>query len=244
VYINALPYPNEARFHEEKTEESFPEKISRWIARGDEGYREGLPYILLTHLFVAGGKTSESERDIELGGARAVPLSCFKRGYTALGHLHRKQAFQGNVRYSGSLMQYAFDEANTQKSVVLLGTNGAEVNVVKEIELHAGKPLVRLVCDGAEQALKLLPEYPNCYVELTLYLNAPLTTRETEALRSANEGLVSLITQVKAAETVAVLKRSELSESELFQEYYKTLYGEAPSEEISAAFLALLGEEA
>lgn len=244
VYINALPYPNEARFREEKTEESFPEKISRWIARGDEDYQGDMPYILLTHLFVTGGQTSESERDIELGGARAVPLSCFKRGYTALGHLHRKQAFQGNVRYSGSLMQYAFDEANTQKSVVLLETCGTDVNVIKEIPLHAGKLLVRLVCDGAEQALKLLPNYKGSYVELTLYLNEPLTTRETEALRSANEGLVSLITQVKTAEVSTAVRRSELSESELFVEYYKTLYGEAPSKEISEAFLALLGEEA
>ena len=90
VYINALPYPNEASLKEEKSEESYVERISRRIVRGEEGYEEGIPYILLTHLFVAGGKCSESERDIDLGGARAVPPSLFpKNAYVALGHLHR-----------------------------------------------------------------------------------------------------------------------------------------------------------
>ena len=75
VYVNALPYPNEARLKEEKTEEGYPDKLRRWIARGEAGFSGGMPHILLSHLFVAGGRTSESERDIDLRGARAVPLS-------------------------------------------------------------------------------------------------------------------------------------------------------------------------
>ena len=31
VYINALPYPNEARFKEGRSEETFEEKMTRWI---------------------------------------------------------------------------------------------------------------------------------------------------------------------------------------------------------------------
>ena len=117
VFINALPYPNEARFREDKTEERFSEKISRWIARGGAGYRGGMPYVLLSHLFAAGGATSESEREIDLGGARAVPLSCFpQEGYVALGHLHKPQKLGENVYYSGSLLQYSFDEAASTSS--------------------------------------------------------------------------------------------------------------------------------
>lgn len=244
VYVNALPYPNEARFREEKTEESFPDKIERWIARGDEGYRGDMPYILLSHLFAAGGKSGESERGIELGGARAVPLECFKRGYTALGHLHRKQVFKNNVRYSGSILQYAFDEANTEKSAVLLQTNGNGVEVLKEIPLTAGKKLIRLECNGAEQALRLLPQYPDCYIELTLNLTAPLASGETEALKNANEGLISLITQVKSQESAVPLHRRQMNERELFEEYYRSLYGEPPADELKTAFLRLLEEGA
>lgn len=243
VYINALPYPNEARFREDKTEESFPEKMKRWIAAGDAAYRGDMPHILLTHLFVAGGVTSDSERDIDLGGARAVPLSCLpQEGYVALGHLHKKQKIGKNARYSGSLLQYSFDET-VDKSVLLLQTQNNEVTVREEIPIRAGKKLVRLETVGADEALRLLPQYENCYVELTLHLTEPLTSAATQALREANDGLVSLITLVKAGETAPVAARSSLSASELFSEYYRSQYGEEPSEELQTAFLRLLAEE-
>ncbi len=244
VYVNCLPYPNEARFREEKSEENFPEKIRRWIARGEAGYAGDCPHILLSHLFAAGGTTSESERDIDLGGARAVPLSCFPaEGYVALGHLHRRQRLGSNVCYSGSLLQYSFDEADTQKSVELLTTSGREIRPERSIPLSAGKRLVRLQAVGAENAAALLSQYPDAYIELTLHLSAPLTSQETQMLREANDGLVSLIVRTSASEAAPAVYRSALSAAQLFDEYYKTKYSEAPSEELKAAFLALLGEE-
>ncbi len=242
VYINALPYPNEARFREEKTEETFPEKISRWIAAGDENYRGDMPHILLSHLFVAGGVVSDSERDIDLGGARAVPVSCLpKEGYVALGHLHKKQKVGENARYSGSLLQYSFDES-ADKSVLLLETEGNNIRVAEEIPLNAGKKLVRLEAAGAEEALRLLPMYENCYVELTLHLKEPLTASATQALREANEGLVSLIALLKSEEAVPVAARASLSAGELFTEFYRSQYGDDPSDELKTAFLALFAE--
>ncbi len=242
VYINALPYPNEARFREEKTEETFPEKMTRWIAAGDENYRGDMPHILLSHLFVAGGVVSDSERDIDLGGARAVPVSCLPgEGYVALGHLHKKQKVGENARYSGSLLQYSFDET-ADKSVLLLKTEGKEIVVAEEIPLHAGKKLVRLETTGAEEALRLLPMYENCYVELTLHLTEPLTSSATQALSEANEGLVSLIALIRSEEAVPVAARASLSAGELFTEFYRSQYGEEPSDELKTAFLALFAE--
>lgn len=245
IYINALPYPNEASLKEEKTQESYSEKIRRWIARGEEGYRKGIPYILLTHLFAAGGKCSESERDIDLGGARVVPLSVFpKNAYVALGHLHRPQKIAENVYYSGSLLQYSFDEANTQKSVRLLETEGDSVKSVKEIPLHAGKELVRPECNGAEEALKILSHYQNHFVELTLNLDAPLTARETQSLKDACEGLVFINPRVKTEETAPVYQRARLSPAELFNEYYRSKFGNDADGELTEKFLSLLEEEA
>ncbi len=243
VYINALPYPNEARFREEKFEGTFAEQMAGWIARGDENYRGDMPHILLSHLFVAGGRTSESERDIDLGGARAVPVSCLPaEGYVALGHLHKKQNIGENIRYSGSLLQYSFDEA-PDKSVTLLKTHGNEIAIAEEIPLNVGKKLVRLEAVGVDNALKLLPQYENCYIELTLHLTAPMSATETQALREANEGLVSLITAVQTAECAAPASRSSLSAGELFEEYYRSQFGEAPPDALKTAFLTLLTEE-
>ncbi len=243
VYINALPYPNEARFKEGNSEETFPEKMARWIARGEEGYHGDLPHILLSHLFVAGGKVSESERDIDLGGARAVPLRLLpEEGYVALGHLHRPQQI-GNARYSGSVLQYSFDEANTEKSVLVFKTEGKGFSDVRKIPLRSGRKLVRLECGSLSQALELLPKYENCYIELTLRLSEPLTSGETKALRDCSEGLVTIIPKVSAGEVAPIEQRAALSGGELFSLYYRSVYGEEPSGELTGAFLSLLGEE-
>lgn len=66
--------------------------MKKWIDEGDSGNTERLPSVFLSHIFVAGGVTSESEREIDLGGARAVPLDVLPGSdYIALGHLHKKQ---------------------------------------------------------------------------------------------------------------------------------------------------------
>ena len=244
VYINALPYPNEARLKEEKTEESYADKLRRRIERGDAGFTGGMPHILLSHLFVAGGKVSESERDIDLGGARAVPVSLFEGfDYIALGHLHKPQKFGGNVRYCGSLLQYSFDERE-DKQVILLHTQGERILSVEEIGLTAGKRLIRLEEKDVLRAAALLKQYEDAYIELTLHLNAPLTSQETQMLRAANEGLVSLIVRTQGQSVLPAIKRSTLSSGELFTEYYRSVYGEAPAQELTEAFLALLEEGA
>lgn len=92
AFVNALPYPNEARFKEEKSDLSFAERMKKWIDEGEAENPERLPSVFLSHIFVVGGVTSESEREIDLGGARAVPLDVLpKSDYIALGHLHKRQ---------------------------------------------------------------------------------------------------------------------------------------------------------
>lgn len=243
VYINALPYPNEARLKEEKTDESYADKLRRWIARGEAGFSGNMPHILLSHLFVAGGKVSESERDIDLGGARAVPVSLFSAfDYVALGHLHKPQKLGENVRYSGSLLQYSFDEFE-KKQVILLHTQEKSLEI-EEIPLSSGRKLVRLEEENAERAAVLLKQYPGAFIELTLRLSAPLTSQETQLLRAANDGLVSLIVRTRAESSAPVIKRSSLSSKQLFEEYYRCVYGEDPASDLTQAFLELLEEEA
>lgn len=243
VYINALPYPNEARLKEEKTDESYADKLRRWVARGEAGFSGNMPHILLSHLFVAGGKVSESERDIDLGGARAVPVSLFSAfDYVALGHLHKPQKLGENVRYSGSLLQYSFDEFE-KKQVILLHTQEKSLEI-EEIPLSSGRKLVRLEEENVERAAALLKQYPGAFIELTLRLSAPLTSQETQLLRAANDGLVSLIVRTRAESSSPVIKRSSLSSKQLFEEYYRCVYGEDPASDLTQAFLELLEEEA
>lgn len=83
--------------------------------------------ILLTHQFITGAKTLDSE-DFSVGGIDHVEAEHFRPfDYTALGHIHRPQkAGSETIRYCGSPLKYSFSEADREKSVpvIELGKKG------------------------------------------------------------------------------------------------------------------------
>ncbi|NKQ28528.1 exonuclease SbcCD subunit D [Streptomyces galbus] len=88
----------------------------------------GTRSVVLAHAFVTGGETSDSERDITVGGVASVPAGVFDGvDYVALGHLHGCQTLTERVRYSGSPLAYSFSEADHRKSMWLvdLAADGA-----------------------------------------------------------------------------------------------------------------------
>jgi exonuclease SbcD len=77
--------------------------------------------VVLAHAFVTGGKASDSERDISVGGVVSVPMSVFDGvDYVALGHLHGRQRMSERVRYSGSPLAYSFSEEGCPKGTWLV----------------------------------------------------------------------------------------------------------------------------
>ncbi len=84
--------------------------------------------VVLAHCWVTGGAASDSERDITVGGAAAVPLSLFDGfSYAALGHLHGAQVLTESLRYSGSPLAYSFSEAGHTKGSWLIDLGPAGV---------------------------------------------------------------------------------------------------------------------
>lgn len=83
--------------------------------------------ILLTHQFVTGASTCDSE-EISVGGSDNVDVSVFENfDYVALGHIHGPQNIGSNrVRYCGTPLKYSFSESNHYKSVTIveLGCKG------------------------------------------------------------------------------------------------------------------------
>lgn len=244
VYVNLLPYPNEARFKEDKSEESFEDKMSRWIAYGERGKNEKMPSVFLSHIFVAGGKVSDSEREIDLGGARIVSTSMLPEcDYCALGHLHRRQKIGKNAYYCGAIMQFSFDEAGAEKSVNVFELDENGVKNFKTVALTSSKNLVRLQAVGAKDGIALLKANIDNYVELTLNLFEPLTPCESAALHEC-ENLVSLKANVAFEETGEQrVSNKEKSSSQLFSDYYKSKFDCPPSDELLALFLSLTEEE-
>ena len=243
VFISTLPYPNEARFKEEKSDLPYVERMQSWLNEGVNQNVEKLPSVILAHIFVTGGVASESEREIELGGARAFPVDALPNvDYIALGHLHKKQRMgKGHSYYSGSPLQYSFDErADKSVKVFDLGVDGAQN--VKDVPLTKGKKLLRLEASDVESGERLLKAYPESLIELKLLLNAPLSASETAAL-SKNANLVSLLTEISVNQELEFESRKGLSDGALFDAYCKASYGAPPKAELKELFLSTLLEQ-
>ena len=96
--------------------------------------------VLVTHQFVTGAATCDSE-EISVGGTDNVDESVFiDFDYVALGHLHGAQnCGSERVRYCGTPLKYSFSEATQQKSVTVveLGTKDAlNIRTVELTPLH------------------------------------------------------------------------------------------------------------
>ncbi|MBR0026547.1 MAG: exonuclease SbcCD subunit D [Clostridia bacterium] len=93
--------------------------------------------VLLTHQFVTGACTCESE-EISVGGSDNVDVSAFEDfDYVALGHIHGPQNIgSSRVRYCGTPLKYSFSETEHYKSVTV-----AELGGKGELTLHT-VPLV------------------------------------------------------------------------------------------------------
>lgn len=242
AFIATLPYPNEARFKEEKSDLSYVERMKGWIEEGTKENAEKLPSIFLAHIFVAGGLVSNGEREIDLGGARALPIEALPAcDYIALGHLHKKQRMgKGHSYYSGSPLQYSFDES-ADKGVKVFSLTTCGVQDLKDIPLTKGKKLVRLQAESVQTAHELLEKYPDCHVELTLILTSPLTALDSAALAD-HENLTSLITQIQTEEELRLETRKGLSDSALFDAYYQASFGCEPKQELKELFLQTVAE--
>lgn len=77
--------------------------------------------ILVTHQFVTGASTCDSE-EISVGGSDNVDAAVFEDfDYVALGHIHGAQnCGTERVRYCGTPLKYSFSEVNHRKSVTVL----------------------------------------------------------------------------------------------------------------------------
>ncbi|MCY1266505.1 Nuclease SbcCD subunit D [compost metagenome] len=82
-----------------------------------------LPIVATGHLTTVGASASESVREIYVGALEAFPTNAFPAAdYIALGHIHRPQKVGGleHIRYCGSPIPLAFDEARQGKEVLLV----------------------------------------------------------------------------------------------------------------------------
>ncbi|WP_432094484.1 exonuclease SbcCD subunit D [Streptomyces sp. bgisy100] len=175
VALYGLPYLEPALVREElaaeRTSHTAVLEAAMDRVRADLADRpSGTRSVVLAHAFVSGAATSDSERDITVGGVAAVPATVFDGvDYAALGHLHGCQTVSERIRYSGSPLAYSFSEVHHRKSMWLvdLGPDGAFD--AERIDCPVPRPLAR-IRGPLEDLLKdpELTRHEDAWVEATL----------------------------------------------------------------------------
>ncbi|WP_216902445.1 exonuclease SbcCD subunit D [Synechococcus sp. CCY 9618] len=115
--------------------------------------------VLVAHTFVAGGTSSESERELTIGNVDRVSVATFAGfDYVALGHLHGAQELDGpRVAYSGTPLAYSFSEQQHIKSVRIVELAADGTPSVQVVPLGVGRPLCTLT--GPIEELCTAPEH-------------------------------------------------------------------------------------
>ncbi|CAG7634480.1 exonuclease SbcCD subunit D [Paenibacillus allorhizosphaerae] len=257
----ALPYPSESRLREllsddiqeELLRAAYSERVGHLVQAQARHYRKDTVNLLMSHLYVLGGKETESERPIQVGGAYTVDVTALAAGaqYVALGHLHRPQYIKSEtmMRYCGSPLAYSFGEAGYAKSVTVLEIKPGSVPHVEEVYLSCGRPLVEWRAKGGlAEVHRWLDEGKdaNAWIDLEVHLNETMSLEQIHTLRQAREGLIHIRPVYPELEQAAkeAVSAAKMPMDELFRRFYERQTGGAqPEPELVRLFLELLSAD-
>lgn len=126
--------------------------------------------LVMAHVFAASGQSSDSERELSMGGLDIVPIEEFADvDYAALGHLHGRQRLAETIRYSGSPIAYSFSEANHRKGAWLLDLTANGVTSIEPVDWPAATSL-RVLRGQLEELMAdaSLADAENAWCQITL----------------------------------------------------------------------------
>ncbi len=150
VALYGLPYLlPDAVMRELEAERSHSSVLSKATARirCDAAARGVERAVVVGHALVSGGRVSDSERDIRVGGIADVAPKVFDGfSYVALGHLHGQQTVTADgaatvIRYSGSPLPLSFSEKDQVKTVTLVEIGATGPAVSRELPAPVPRPM-------------------------------------------------------------------------------------------------------
>ena len=258
VAVAAVPFLSESDLrhlsYQTKAErnEWYREWLKAFYADCVECMPAELPKILMGHLFVQGGKITDSERNIQIGGATATHANDFPDNinYVALGHLHRPQTISGTdypIRYSGSPIPLRFNETGYSKQIYLLelSDNGTLARE-EDIEIPVFKELCTV--EGDEDSILWeagTGTWDGKYIQVKLKLNQPtvgIGDKIRQAFSERGGEVLSVgieVPEVQPGPSISVedMKRPE----EIFEQFHRANFdGKPPDDTLTQTFNELL----
>lgn len=144
--------------------------LRRQIRQMEAKIPRGARSVAIAHVFLTGGAASgDTERPLTLGNTGGVSKDLFSNfTYTALGHLHRPQKFGENIRYSGSLMKYAFSETDQRKGVHIIDLDADGIANIETVPLEARHDLASVKGSFADLMENPREELKENFLEIIL----------------------------------------------------------------------------
>ena len=257
VVISTLPYPSEKRLNEvlvkssddKEKQQTYTEKIGEIFKVTTSRFKEDTINIAVSHLFVLGGETTDSERPIELGGTLIVNTKDLPQNaqYIALGHLHKPQKVSErlNAYYSGSPLQYSKDERSYSKGANIVEIKAGEKPNINQIYFKNYKPIEVFKCSGIEEALKICEENKDrdiwSYFEIKT--EEVLSQSDIKKMKDTLKDIIEIRPIITANEQEEVIDMKEKSMGELFKDFYSFSRGVEPKGELMDLFLDIVSEE-
>ena len=205
--------------------------------------------LLVTHQFVTGATTCDSE-EISVGGTDNVDVNVFADfDYVALGHIHGAQnCGSERVRYCGTPLKYSFSEANHRKSVTIVELAAKGECSVRTIELIPVHDMSEIKGTFAELTD---PIYYTANTIAENYLRITLTDEEdipnaVGRLRIIYKNLLRLDYDNKRTRSNNIITGAVATESKSVYELFAELFekqNNAPMSEEQSAFMRDLIEE-
>ena len=216
--------------------------------------------IAMSHAHLMGGAVSEdSERNIVIGTAEALPASLFPEciSYVALGHLHKPQRVnqEDRLRYCGSPIPLSFAEVNYPHQVLLVEFDNAALKHITALPVPRAIDMQRIGWLSLEETLEQLHALPEGHLsdpyrpwlEVRVTLNEPLPDLRQpieQAIHGKAARLVRIHTQYQRAEhesdQTALPDLDQIQPVELFTRAWQNQYGTEPDDQVLNDFATLL----
>lgn len=252
--ILTVPYPSEKRLEavfldDDETLATYSDKIKSLFDQVGKAFREDTINIVMTHLFTMGAEETGSERSIQLGGSYIVDSSCFpeQAQYVALGHIHKPMLVpktHGKCRYAGSPLQYNKKERNYEKGCYILDISPQEMSVdFKPFKVY--KPIEVWDLPSIDEALAFCEtkQDENSYVYMNIETDRYIQEHEIKAMRRLKKDILEITPILDHMETANLHDYREEPIEKLFEAFYMKSREVAPSDEIKALFMSIVGGE-
>jgi len=258
--ILTLPYPSEQRLNEvfsdskdeEGLQKSYSERVGRFFSELSSKFRRDTINICVSHIFVMGGETTESERPIQIGGGLTVDADKLPQNahYIALGHLHKCQRVKGHNNkafYSGSPIQYSKSEIGHKKYVFIIDMSSDCESNIEKVELNIKKPIEIWQCNGIQEAIDkcIQSQNRNVWAYLEIRTSTIINQSEIKELKRIKPDILTItpIIDELDVDEKEIDNYKDKSIHELFKEFYLNERRIEPSEELMAIFSEIISEE-